>query len=277
MNFFLKLATHTLALFLIHSTTFAQSVFDIIEASDDHSTLEAAILAAELDETLSAEGTFTVFAPTDEAFSFVPSNVLEDLLADPTGQLTEILLNHVVGSVAMSTDLSDGMVITTLQGTEVTVGINDGVVTIGNATVTVANLEADNGVVHVIDAILIPEEETTSVFDIIEGSENHTTLEAALVAAGLDETLSAEGTFTVFAPTDEAFSVIPANVLEGLLADPNGQLTQILLNHVVGSVAMSTDLSDGMVITTLQGTEVTVGINDGVVTIGNATVTVANL
>jgi uncharacterized surface protein with fasciclin (FAS1) repeats len=171
MNFFLKLATYTLAFSLIHSTTSAQSVFDIIEGSDDHSTLEAAIIAAELDETLSAEGTFTVFAPTDAAFSVVPSNVLEDLLADPTGQLTEILLNHVVGSVAMSTDLSDGMVITTLQGTEVTVGINDGVVTIGNATVILANLEADNGVVHVIDAILMPDE-TTNVSQLSTPSKD---------------------------------------------------------------------------------------------------------
>ena len=277
MNILNKTTLVIFSILLSTNLVISQSVFDIIEGSDSHNTLEVAIVAAGLEETLSSEGTFTVFAPTDDAFSLVPTNVLDQLLADPTGQLTQILLNHVIGSVAMSSDLSDGMMITTLQGSEVEVGINNGVVTIGNAMVTMADLEADNGVVHVIDAILMPAEETTSVFDIIEGSDSHNTLEVAIVAAGLEETLSSEGTFTVFAPTDDAFSLVPTNVLDQLLADPTGQLTQILLNHVIGSVAMSSDLSDGMMITTLQGSEVEVGINNGVVTIGNAMVTMADL
>ncbi|MDA0568390.1 MAG: fasciclin domain-containing protein, partial [Bacteroidetes bacterium] len=151
------------------------------------------------------------------------------------------------------------------------------VVMIGNATVIVADLQADNGVVHVIDAILVPEMPTNTVFDIIENSPAHNTLEAAIVAAGLDETLASEGPFTVFAPTDDAFSLIPADVIATLLADPTGLLTQILLNHVVSGTTLSTDLSDGMMITTLQGGEVMVSINDGVVMIGNATVIVADL
>ena len=265
------------ALSLVSFNSYSQTIFEIIESSDVHNTLEAAIVAAELDGTLASEGPFTVFAPTDDAFSVVPADVLETLLADPTGQLTQILLNHVVSGTAMSTDLSDGMMITTLQGTEVLVSINDGVVMIGNAMVVSADIEADNGVVHVIDAILMPDMPTNSIFDIVANSDIHNTLEAAIVAAGLEGTLSSDGPFTLFAPTDEAFSVVPADVLETLLADPTGQLTQILLNHVVSGTAMSTDLADGMMITTLQGTEVLVSINDGVVMIGNAMVVAADI
>ena len=143
--------------------------------------------------------------------------------------------------------------------------------------VVIADITADNGVVHVINAILMPDMPTNSIFDIIANSEVHNTLEAAIVAAGLDETLSNDGPFTVFAPTDDAFSVIPAAVLETLLADPTGQLTQILLNHVVSGTTMSTDLADGMMVTTLQGSEVLVSINDGVVMIGDAMVVIADI
>ena len=155
MNYFLK--SYTLlatALCLFSLNTFSQTVFEIIESSDVHNTLEAAIVAAGLDATLASEGPFTVFAPTDDAFSLIPADVIATLLADPTGLLTQILLNHVVSGTTMSTDLSDGLMITTLQGGEVMVSITDGVVMIGNATVIVADIEADNGVVHVIDAVI---------------------------------------------------------------------------------------------------------------------------
>ena len=278
MNYFIKSYTLLATLLCLFSfNAFSQTVFGIIENSEIHNTLEAAIVAAGLDETLASEGPFTVFAPTDDAFGLIPEDVLETLLADPTGQLTQILLNHVVSGTALSTDLSDGMMVTTLQGGEVSVSITDGMVMIGNANVIVADIIADNGVVHVIDAILIPSEDTSTVFDIIESSEAHNTLETAIVAAGLDETLASEGPFTVFAPTDDAFSLIPADVIETLLADPMGMLTQILLNHVVSGVTMSTDLSDGMMIETLQGSEVMVSITDGVVMIGNAMVIAANI
>ncbi len=125
-----------------------------MSASPDHNTLEAAVIAAELDDDLSGEGPFTVFAPTDDAFAALPEGTVDALLEDPTGALAQILLYHVVGAKALSTDLSDGQMITTLNGDSVTVKIMDGNVYIDNAMVTVADLEADNGVVHVIDAVI---------------------------------------------------------------------------------------------------------------------------
>jgi len=260
--------------------SFAQiTVVDVIVNSTEHDTLEAAVIAAELADDLSGPGPFTVFAPTDEAFAALPSGTIETLLADPTGTLAQILLYHVVSGQALSTDLSDGQTITTLLGENITVTIGMNGVMINNATVVVADILADNGVVHVIDAVLLPPapQPTTTVVDVIVNSDVHNTLEAAVVAAGLVETLSGTGPFTVFAPTDAAFAALPAGTVETLLADPTGTLTQILLYHVVGAQALSTDLTNGQTVATLQGQTVTVTINAEGVFINNARVTVADI
>jgi uncharacterized surface protein with fasciclin (FAS1) repeats len=267
-----------LSLSLILTTlTYAQTVVDVIVNSEDHTTLEAAVIAAGLAETLSSEGPFTVFAPTDAAFALLPEGAVATLLEDPTGLLTTVLTNHVYAGSALSTDLSDGMTITTLAGTELTITITNGMVYIGDALVSTANIETDNGVVHVIDAVLVPTIETTTVVDVIVNSEDHTTLEAAVIAAGLAETLSSEGPFTVFAPTDAAFALLPEGTVATLLADPSGLLTTVLTNHVYAGSALSTDLSDGMTITTLAGTELTITITNGMVYIGDALVSTANI
>jgi len=200
-------------------------------------------------------------------------------LTDPTGTLAQILLYHVVSGQALSTDLSDGQTITTLLGEDITVTIGMNGVMINNATVVVADITATNGVVHVIDAVLLPPapQPTTTVVDVIVNSNVHNTLEAAVVAAGLVETLSGTGPFTVFAPTDNAFAALPAGTVETLLADPTGTLTQILLYHVVGAQALSTDLTNGQTVATLQGQTVTVTINADGVFINNAQVTVADI
>jgi len=259
--------------------SFAQnSVVDIIVNSAEHDTLEAAVIAAELADDLSGPGPFTVFAPTDAAFAALPSGTIETLLTDPTGTLAQILLYHVVAGQALSTTLSDGQTITTLLGEDITVTIGMNGVMINNATVVVADITATNGVVHVIDAVLLPPApQPTTVVDIIVNSDVHNTLEAAIVAAGLVETLSGTGPFTVFAPTDAAFEALPAGTVETLLADPTGALTQILLYHVVGAQALSTDLTNGQNVSTLQGQTVTVSINADGVFINNAQVTVADI
>ena len=136
----------------IQSTT----VVDVVVNSENHTTLEAAVVAAGLVETLSGEGPFTVFAPTDAAFSLLPEGLIAQLLEDPTGDLTTILTHHVHSGNVLSTELTNGMMVSTLSGTELTVTIMGGVVQIDNANVTVADIETDNGVVHVIDAVLVP-------------------------------------------------------------------------------------------------------------------------
>ena len=256
------------------------TVVDIIVNSEDHTLLEAAVGAAGLVDALSAEGPFTVFAPTDDAFTALTEALdvtVDELLAYPL--LPAVLQYHVVGAEAYSTDLSDGQEIETLLGEDVTVSINADGVFINNAQVIVADLAADNGVVHVIDAVLMPElEEETTVVDIIVESEDHTLLEAAVGAAGLVDALSGEGPFTVFAPTDAAIVALTEALeitADDLLALPN--LADILQYHVVGAEAFAADLTDGQLIETLQGSNVTVSITADGVFINDAQVTVADL
>ena len=257
----------------------SNTVVDVIVNSDDHTLLEAAVIEAGLAEALSGDGPFTVFAPTDDAIVALTEELgitAEDLLALPN--LGEILQYHVVAAAAFSTDLSDGQSIATLLGEEVTVTVNQNGVMINNAMVTVADIAADNGVVHVIDAVLLPPPAETTVVDIIVESELHTILEAAVIAADLATTLSGEGPFTVFAPTDAAFEALMAALgvsVEDLLEYP--ELTNVLLGHVVAGQALAADLSDGQQITTLLDADVVVSITADGVFINQAQVIVADV
>ena len=254
------------------------TVADIIAGSPDHFVLASVLDSTGLDETLSGEGPFTVFAPTDAAFDALDPFFLLDVLMD-NELLASILTYHVAGGTVMSGDLSDGQTITTVNGADVTISIDaDGTVMVnGVATVIVADLEGTNGVVHVIDAVLTPPAPTPStVVDIIVNSPDHIILETAVIAAGLADDLSGEGPFTVFAPTDAAIAALPAGALDALLADPTGALAEVLLYHVVGAAALSTDLSDGQMITTLQGGDVEISIDMGVM-VNDANVIVADL
>ena len=142
--------------FFLNNAKAQTTVVDIIVNSPDHTILETAVIAAGLADDLSGPGPFTVFAPTDAAFNALPAGTLDALLQDPTGALAQILLYHVASGKVMSADLSDGQMITSLQGKTVKVSITAEGVFINNAKVTVADLVADNGVVHVIDAVLLP-------------------------------------------------------------------------------------------------------------------------
>ena len=252
------------------------SIYDIVSNSPDHTTLKTAIDACALDGVLSGAGPFTLFAPTDAAFNLLPAGTITALLND-IPQLTDILKHHVVADSVMSGMLSNGQVVTTLLGTDITVTINSSGVFIDNAQVTVADLVADNGVVHVIDAVLLPPTPpTNTIYDIVSNSPDHTTLKTAIDACELDAVLSGAGPFTLFAPTDAAFNLLPAGTVTALINDIP-QLTNILKHHVVADSVMSGMLSNGQVVTTLLGTDITVTINSSGVFIDNAQVTVADL
>lgn len=153
------------AIILVFLTSFAfaqTTVVDIVVNSKDHNTLEAAVIAAELADDLSGAGPFAVFAPTDAAFAALPEGTLATLLEDPTGDLAQILLYHVVGSKVMSGDLVDGQTIATLNGSKITITSKDGSFYVDNAKISVADITADNGVVHVIDAVIIPSQAAAS-------------------------------------------------------------------------------------------------------------------
>jgi uncharacterized surface protein with fasciclin (FAS1) repeats len=125
-------------------------------ASTDCKTLAAAVTAAGLVETLQGTGPFTVFAPTDEAFADIQSEVDELLKPENKEKLSNILTYHVVSGKAMAADLEDGQELTTVEGSKLKVMMKDGKVMVGDAEVTTADIEASNGVIHVIDKVLLP-------------------------------------------------------------------------------------------------------------------------
>lgn len=135
----------------------SNTVVDIAVGSPDHTTLVAAVGAAGLVETLSGTGPFTVFAPTNAAFEALPAGTVDNLLKpESKDQLTSVLTYHVVAGNVMAADLSDGQIVKTLNGQDLTVSINDGKVMINGATVTAADLSGSNGVIHVVDGVLLP-------------------------------------------------------------------------------------------------------------------------
>ncbi|MDG1434323.1 MAG: fasciclin domain-containing protein [Saprospiraceae bacterium] len=273
------LKTFYTTLFILFSTfSFSQTVMSIIEDSPDHNTLESLINSAGLNATLSGTGTFTVFAPTDAAFAALDPSLVATLTGDPSGKLTKALLYHVLGAEVMSSDLSDGQTATTLFGQDITVTINNMMeVFINTAQVTAPDLDATNGVVHVIDEVILPPNVT--VADVVINSSVHETLEGAVIAADLAGTLSdLNSNFTVFAPTDDAFAALDPSVLNILTSNADTKLKNALLYHVLGAEVMSSDLSDGQTATTLFGQDITVTIDaNGGVMINNANVIIADI
>ncbi|MEM1324712.1 MAG: fasciclin domain-containing protein [Bacteroidota bacterium] len=263
-----------------------KNVVQQAQETESLSTLVSAVQAAGLAETLSGEGPFTVFAPTNAAFEALPEGTLDMLLKpENKDQLAAILKYHVVSGKIMSGDLEDGQTAATVQGEEITVSTAGGA-KINGASVTTADVEVSNGVVHIIDQVILPpsvvaEMEAAAngktVVELAVETESLSTLVAAVQAAGLVETLNGGGPFTVFAPTNDAFAALPDGTLDMLLKPENkDKLTAILTYHVVPGKVMSTDLSDGQTAGTVQGDNVVVDLSDGV-KINGATVTAADV
>lgn len=256
---------------------------DIVEtavAAGQFKTLVAALEATDLVAALRGEGPFTVFAPTDEAFAKLPAGTLDALLAD-TETLSKILLYHVLPGAVMAADVTDGLSVATLEGSTVSFSVADGTAKINDATIVATDIKARNGVIHVIDAVILPpsaqaaptESDVTppDIVDTAVAAGQFNTLLQAVQAAGLEETLKGEGPFTVFAPTDEAFAKLPAGTLEALLADP-ARLKDVLLYHVVEGNNTAAELLDKGFVTTLLGRKLTINRMGDQVTIGKATV-----
>ncbi|MBL7646205.1 MAG: fasciclin domain-containing protein [Candidatus Hydrogenedentes bacterium] len=249
-----------------------KTIVETAVAAGDFGTLVAAVKAAGLAETLSGAGPFTVFAPTDAAFAKLPAGTVEALLANPE-KLKSILLFHVVSGKVMAKDVTGLKSAPTVFGQDLAVDASDGV-KINGATVTAADIICSNGVIHVIDTVLLPK----NVVEIAAGNEDFSTLVAAVTAAGLAETLSGEGPFTIFAPTNEAFAKLPAGTVEDLLKPENkAKLAAILTYHVVPGKVMAADVAGLSKATTVQGGDVSIKSKRDTVTINGAKVTATDI
>ncbi len=250
-----------------------RDIVDIAVEDGRFTTLVAALQAANLVDALKADGPLTVFAPTDDAFAALPEGTVEALLADiPT--LTNILLYHVVDGKYLASDVVELSQLETLQGQYLDIQVMDGKVMVDNAQIILTDIEASNGVIHVIDAVVLPE--TMDIVDIAVEDGRFTTLVAALQAANLVDALKAEGPLTVFAPTDEAFAALPEGTVEGLLADIPA-LTDVLLYHVVDGKVMASDVVELSSATTLLGQDVSISVMDGQVMINDSVVIIPDI
>ncbi|MBL8090134.1 MAG: fasciclin domain-containing protein [Anaerolineales bacterium] len=243
-------------------------IVDTAVADGRFTTLVAAVEAAGLVETLKGEGPFTVFAPTDDAFAALPEGTVESLLLpENKQQLTDILLYHVVSGKVMAADVVGLTSAPTVLGQDIAINVDMGNVYLNESVkVIITDIETSNGVIHVIDAVLLPPaaEESNTIVDVAVADGRFTTLVAAVQAAGLVETLQGEGPFTVFAPTDDAFAALPAGTVESLLLPENKQqLTDILLYHVVSGKVMAADVVGLTSAPTVLGKDITITVKDG--------------
>ncbi len=288
------------------------NIVETAEATDALSSLVAALKKADekdgtdLIGTLSGNGPFTVFAPTNNAFAALLAQLdgfdsLEDFDTDAKKDiLATILTYHVVaGTAALSTDLNNGQMIKTVQEENITIKLDNGVFvddpTEVDAKVVIADVEASNGIVHVIDKVLLPqaiidalngamENDPGTLVDIVVATEPLSILKAAVIKAGLAETLASEGPFTVFAPTNDAF----VDLLEVLGDQYNGLddfdteaelnlLKDILLYHVLPTKVLAADLAPGEVATALVDNKLEVIASNNTFVIGDASGVDANI
>jgi len=262
------------------------TILEVAQSAGDFETLLAAVEAAGLESTLAdANGEFTVFAPTDEAFEALPDGTLDSLLADPE-QLSNILLYHVIADSAVASDTALSLVGTTqvmANGEKLALTLRGDALYLNESVVIETDIEASNGVIHVIDAVLTPvtiPEPQGSIVDIALSNPDLTTLVAALQATDLVGTLADEtATFTVFAPTDDAFAALGEDTIAALLSDTES-LTDVLLYHVVGGAAAdSIDATSryGDVLTMANEDEVAVDIREGELFVNEARIIIRDI
>lgn len=241
------------AVALSASASRAQTVVDVIVASENHTTLETAVIAAGLADDLATDGPFTVFAPDDDAFDALEAaepGIIAELLAD-TARLAAILRYHVLGAEVTAADIAAGQSYASTLRNQLSVQLvkdDDGVTLNNSAMVNAADIDATNGVVHSIDAVIF----ALSVIDAVRASPAHSTLEVALDTGGYGGVLGRDdlspNTFTLWAPDNEAFDALPDGTLDDLLTDRDnlGTLQSILQYHVLllntGGAPFSTEL-----------------------------------
>ena len=240
-------------------------------AAGQFGTLVAAVKAADLVGTLQGKGPFTVFAPTDAAFAKLGKDTLADLLKpENKAKLTAILTYHVVAGNMPAGKVATQGQLTTVQGSPLAVVADKSGVTIGSAKVVKADVMATNGVIHVIDSVLLPPDNLVAT---AAKAGKFQTLLTAATAAGLADTLANGGPFTIFAPTDEAFAKLGKDALTDLLKPENkAKLAGILQYHVVAGRVLAADVVKLKEAKTLQGGSVQVQVADGKVKVDGANV-----
>lgn len=258
----------------------AKNIVQIVMDDPNFSFLEAAVVKADLATTLSSSGPFTVFAPTNDAFKAAGFANEAAVTAASKDVLTAILTYHVLSGAtpASAIPTATNTQVTTVNGASLSVTKNDKGVFVNSATVIQADVKAKNGIIHVINKVLMPP--SGNIVETAIGNPNLSFLVAAVVKASTGSTdvaavLSGTGPFTVFAPTNDAFKAAGFATTEAIRNTDADVLASILTYHVLSGRVFSTDLAEGIMPATLNGAKVTITLAGGakVKGIGNASAT----
>ena len=228
-----------------------------------HDTLVSALSHAGLVGALQGDGPFTVFAPTDQAFTDAGFDLAAFDTDEENATLVDILTYHVVLGAVASDDITDGMTVDAYNGDSLGFTLSSGTVMVNDATVTQSDLMASNGIIHAIDKVLMPPGDVADIPTVASGTGVHDSLVAAVIQAELLATLQGDGPFTVFAPTDDAFAA--AGIDLAALDNDEGKatLTDILLYHVYAGSVVAGDITEGMMATMANGDDVTFTLEGG--------------
>jgi transforming growth factor-beta-induced protein len=243
-----------------------KNLVDLVVEGEQFSTLETLVKTAGLVEVLQ-NGEFTVLAPTDAAFAKLPAKIVDYLLANPEA-LRNVLLYHVVGGSAKAAAVLASDSLTAANGDALDVNLRDGKPYINDSQIIATDVLASNGVVHVIDTVLVPPgfaipeaPALPNLVDLVVNGEQFSTLEALLIKAELVDAVK-NGEFTVFAPTDAAFAKLPSEVVNYLLANPEA-LQQVLLYHAVAGTNKAAQVLASSTLTSAAGKALNVSLRDG--------------
>jgi uncharacterized surface protein with fasciclin (FAS1) repeats len=271
------LASVVLTIVVANSQVSGKDIVDTAVGAGSFKTLAAALQAADLVDALKSKGPFTVFAPTDEAFAKLPQGTVETLLKpENKQQLIDVLTYHVVNGKVPAAKVVTLSGASSLNGQQVDIKVQNGKVSVDDANVVKTDIVCDNGVIHVIDQVILPASDNIPATAIKAG--NFKTLVAAAQAAGLVEALSGEGPFTVFAPTDAAFAKLPEGTVESLLKPANkAKLASILKYHVVPGRVYSADALAAGKANTLQGDAVKIAVNGNAAMVNGAKLVATDL
>jgi uncharacterized surface protein with fasciclin (FAS1) repeats len=275
---FALLATLFLAATPAQATHVSGNLVQRLERDGRFTTLLTALEVAGLKGTVATGGTFTVFAPTDEAFAALPPGTVESLVTNVPA-LQNILLYHVLGGRKSIIDLLRESTAETLQGTPLLVVKEGSKVLVNRQQMTFPWLPAANGVIYPIKGVLLPPSapaDINNLADVLALDGRFNTLLAAVGAAGLGEALTTGGPFTLFAPTDAAFAKLPPGTVESLIANPDA-LRNILLYHVLGEPKRALELFYNRSAETLQGSDVTFSLRHGGLFVNDSRVINANV
>jgi uncharacterized surface protein with fasciclin (FAS1) repeats len=265
------------AAFLASPVLAQGTIVDVAAKNGNFKTLIAAAKAAGLAETLMSKGPFTIFAPTDAAFAKLGKKTIANLLKpENKGQLVEILTYHVVSGKVPAAKVVGMKSAPSIEGRSLPIAITKGAVQVGSANVVATDVMASNGIIHVIDSVLIPP--TPNLVEVAAKAGSFKTLLAAAKAAGLADTLANGGPFTIFAPTDAAFAKLGKETIATLLKPENKpKLQAILKHHVVAGKVMSATAVKLKAANTIGDTTLPLSFDGKVLSVSNGKVISADI